>query len=68
MSRCVRGGDLVARHAGDGFTVLLTGPAIDRAALERIARAILLTLSHPITSGAKVVRLSVCYRATRQRH
>jgi diguanylate cyclase (GGDEF)-like protein len=58
ISRCVRGGDLVARHAGDEFTVLLTGPAVDRAALERIARAILLTLSQPITFGAKAVRLS----------
>jgi diguanylate cyclase len=58
ISRCVRGRDLVARHAGDEFTVLLTGPAIDRAALERIARAILLTLSRSITFGAKVVRLS----------
>ncbi|WP_268963412.1 diguanylate cyclase [Paraburkholderia nemoris] len=48
----------VARHAGDEFTVLLTGPAIDRAALERISRAILLTLSQPITFGAKVVKLS----------
>jgi predicted signal transduction protein with EAL and GGDEF domain len=42
----------------DEFTVLLTGPVIDRAALERIARAILLTLSQPITFGAKVIRLS----------
>ncbi|MFM0704377.1 sensor domain-containing diguanylate cyclase [Paraburkholderia sediminicola] len=58
ISRCVRGGDLVARHAGDEFTVLLTGPVIDRAALERIARAILLTLRQPITFGAKVVQLS----------
>jgi diguanylate cyclase (GGDEF)-like protein/PAS domain S-box-containing protein len=58
ISRCVRGGDLVAHHAGDEFTVLLTGPAIDRAALERIARAILLTLSQPIRFGAKVVQLS----------
>ncbi|MGF6602721.1 diguanylate cyclase (GGDEF)-like protein [Paraburkholderia sp. GAS448] len=58
ISRCVRGGDLVARHAGDEFTVLLTGPAIDRAALEKIARAILLTLSQPIRFGAKVVQLS----------
>ncbi|KFX66631.1 hypothetical protein KBK24_0106125 [Burkholderia sp. K24] len=58
ISRCVRAGDLVARHAGDEFTVLLTGPAVDRAALERIARAILLTLSQPITFGAKVVRVS----------
>jgi diguanylate cyclase (GGDEF)-like protein/PAS domain S-box-containing protein len=58
ISRCVRGEDLVARHSGDEFTVLLTGSAIERAALERIARAILLTLSQPITSGAKVVRLS----------
>ncbi|MBK5125854.1 diguanylate cyclase [Burkholderia sp. R-69980] len=58
ISRCVRGGDLVARHAGDEFTVLLTGPAIDRAALEKIARAILLTLCQPMTFGAKVVRVS----------
>ncbi|MEF1435413.1 GGDEF domain-containing protein, partial [Neisseria gonorrhoeae] len=58
ISRCVRAGDLVARHAGVEFTVLLTGPAVDRAALERIARAILLTLSQPITFGAKVVRVS----------
>ncbi|MFM0258082.1 diguanylate cyclase domain-containing protein [Paraburkholderia sediminicola] len=58
VSRCVRGGDLVARHAGDEFSVLLTGPAIDRAALEKIARAIRLTLSQPITLGAKVVQLS----------
>ena len=58
ISRCVRGEDLVARYAGDEFTVLLTGPAIDRAALERIARAILRTLSQPMTFGAKVVQLS----------
>lgn len=58
ISRCVRGGDLVARHAGDEFTVLLTSPAVDRAALEKIARVILLTLRQPITFGAKVVRLS----------
>jgi diguanylate cyclase (GGDEF)-like protein/PAS domain S-box-containing protein len=58
ISRCVRGGDLVARHAGDEFTVLLAGPAIDRAALEKIARAILQTLSQPLTLGAKVVQLS----------
>ena len=38
--------------------MLLTGPAIDRAALERISCAILLTLSQPITFGAKVVQLS----------
>ena len=58
ISRCVRGGDLVARHAGDEFTVLLTGPTIDRDALERIARAILRTLSQPMTFGAKVVHSS----------
>jgi diguanylate cyclase (GGDEF)-like protein/PAS domain S-box-containing protein len=58
ISCCVRGGDLIARHAGDAFTVLLTGPAIDRAELEKIARAILLTLRQPITFGAKVVQLS----------
>ncbi|WP_345817402.1 diguanylate cyclase (plasmid) [Paraburkholderia sp. PREW-6R] len=58
ISRCVRDGDLVARHAGDEFTVLLTGRAVDRAALERIARAILMTLSQPIHVGDKVVRLS----------
>jgi GGDEF domain-containing protein len=38
--------------------VLLTGPAIDRAPLEKIAQAILLTLTQPITVGAKVVQLS----------
>ncbi|MDR3379549.1 sensor domain-containing diguanylate cyclase [Cupriavidus basilensis] len=58
IRRCVRGGDLVARHAGDEFTLLLTGPAIDRAALEKIARAILRTLSQPIRFGANVVQLS----------
>ena len=58
INRCVRSGDLVARHAGDEFTVLLTGPAIDRDALERIAREILRSLSQPITLGAEVVRLS----------
>jgi diguanylate cyclase len=38
--------------------VLLTGPAIDRAPLEKIAQAIPLTLTQPITFGAKVVQLS----------
>jgi diguanylate cyclase len=40
------------------FTVLLTGPAIDGATLEKIAQAILLTFTQPITFGAKVVQLS----------
>jgi diguanylate cyclase (GGDEF)-like protein len=68
ISRCVRDGVLVARHTGDMFTVLLTGLAIDRAALEKVSRAILLTLSQPITFGAKVVQLSACYCAAGQHH
>ncbi|MGT2477677.1 diguanylate cyclase domain-containing protein [Paraburkholderia terrae] len=58
IASCVRAGDVVARLAGDEFTVLLTGSAIDHAALQTIAHSILLTLSQPIALTAAVVHLS----------
>lgn len=58
IASCVRTDDIVARLAGDEFTVLLTGSPIDHAALQRIADSILLTLSQPIDLPAAVVQLS----------
>ncbi len=54
----VRADDIVARLAGDEFTVLLTGSTVDHGALQKIAHSILLTLSQPIELPAAVVQLS----------
>jgi predicted signal transduction protein with EAL and GGDEF domain len=45
------GASLLARHGGDEFLAVVTGPALDDAGIERCARTLLDHLSTPITIG-----------------
>ena len=58
LVQCVREGDLVARLAGDEFTVLLRTPDAEAAA-QRVGRLILEALSGPLQVGAHSVRVGV---------
>jgi diguanylate cyclase (GGDEF)-like protein/PAS domain S-box-containing protein len=58
IRHCVRDCDVVARLAGDEFTVLLTGNGADKHAIADIAQVILQTLSQPMRIDGKVIQLS----------
>jgi diguanylate cyclase (GGDEF)-like protein/PAS domain S-box-containing protein len=57
ITACVRETDTVARLGGDEFTIILTELA-DRPSVERIASAILKSLSHAFEIGGQVAYVS----------
>jgi len=58
IRHCVRDSDVVARLAGDEFTVLLTGSGSDKHAVAGIAQVILQTLGQPMRIDGTVMQLS----------
>ncbi|MFT4508705.1 EAL domain-containing protein [Caballeronia sp. 15711] len=58
IRHCVRDSDVVARLAGDEFTVLLTGSGSDKHAIAGIAQVILQTIGQPMRIDGRAIQLS----------
>jgi len=58
IRHCVRNSDVVARLAGDEFTVLLSGSGLEEHSVAGIAQVILQTLSQPMRIDGAVIQLS----------
>jgi diguanylate cyclase (GGDEF)-like protein len=58
IRHCVRNSDVVARLAGDEFTVLLAGSVSGKHAITGIAQVILQTLGQPMRIDGRVIQLS----------